>query len=116
MAASTAYGVAEVLGWPEGLDKKVRQARNFYLLLAASLAVGAAVALLHISPVALMYWSQVLNGFVLAPLFAVLLLLTNDRRIVRAHTNRAVSNAVGWGTVLLTAVLAVLTVAQLVHA
>jgi Mn2+/Fe2+ NRAMP family transporter len=115
MAASTAYGVAEVLGWPEGLDKKVKQARNFYLLLAASLAVGAAVALLHISPVVLMYWSQVLNGFVLAPLFVVLLLLTNDRRIVRAHTNRAVSNAVGWGTVLLTAVLAVLTVAQLVH-
>jgi Mn2+/Fe2+ NRAMP family transporter len=115
MAASTAYGFAELLGWPEGLDKRLRQARNFYLLLAVTLGVGGAVALLGISPVALMYWSQVLNGFILAPLFAMLLLIANDRRILRAHINGAVSNIVGWGTVLFTTALALLTAVQLVR-
>lgn len=115
MAACTAYGLAELFRWSEGLDKKVWQARGFYVLLAGALAVGGAIALLGISPVTLMYWSQVLNGFLLPPLFVVLLLLANDRRILRSYTNRFVSNAVGIGTVLLTTALAVLTIQQLLQ-
>ena len=115
MAACNAYGVAELLKWTEGLDKKVWQARGFYIVLSGALAVGAGVALLGISPVALMYWSQVLNGFLLPPLFAVLLLLSNDRGILRGHTNRFLSNAVGAGTVLLTTALAILTIQQLLQ-
>jgi len=61
-----------------------------------------------------MFWSQVLNGFLLAPLFFVLLRLCNDRRVLRGHTNGAVSNAVGWATVVLTAALAMLTLWQLI--
>ncbi len=113
MAACTAYGLAELFGWSEGLDKRVWEARGFYLLLAGALGVGAAIPLLHVSPVALMFWSQVINGFLLPPLFVVLLLLCNNRRILRAHTNRVVSNVVGWGTVLLTSALALLTLQQL---
>jgi Mn2+/Fe2+ NRAMP family transporter len=115
MAACTAYGLAELLRWSEGLDKKVWQARGFYVLLAGALAVGGAIALLHISPVTLMYWSQVLNGFLLPPLFVVLLILSNDRRVLRGHTNRFASNAVGTGAVLLTTALAILTVQQLLQ-
>jgi len=114
MAACTAYGLAELFGIAEGLDKKVRRARGFYLLLAGAFAGGAAIALLHISPVKLMYWSQVLNGFLLAPLFFVLLRLCNDRRVLRGHTNGVVSNVVGWATVVLTAGLAILTLWQLI--
>jgi len=113
MAACSAYGLAEVLGWREGLDRTVAQAREFYLLLTGALAVGAAIALVRISPVVLMFWSQVLNGFLLAPLFAVLLLLANDRRVLRAHRNRLPSNLVGWATVGLTAALGALAVQQL---
>ncbi len=113
MAACTAYGLAELFGWSEGLDKRVWQARGFYLVLAGALGVGAAIPLLHVTPVILMFWSQVINGFLLPPLFIVLLLLCNDRRILRAHTNRPASNLVGWGTVLLTSGLAILTLRQL---
>jgi Mn2+/Fe2+ NRAMP family transporter len=114
MIASSAYGLAELFGWAEGLDKKIWQARGFYVLLAGAGAVGAGITLLRISPVTLMYWSQVINGFLLAPLFAVLLVLSNDHRILRHHTNRTVSNVVGAGTVLLTSVLAILTLQQLI--
>jgi Mn2+/Fe2+ NRAMP family transporter len=115
MTASAAYGLAELFGWAEGLDKKIWQARGFYVLLAGAAAVGAAIALLRISPVTLMYWSQVITGFLLPPLFVVLLLLSNNPRIVRRHTNRIMSNVVGWGTVILTSVLAVLTIGQLIR-
>ena len=113
MTASTAYGLAELFGWVEGLDKKIWQARGFYLLLAGGLAVGAVVTLMGISPITLMYWSQIINGFFLPPLFVVLLLLCNNRRILRHHTNGLASNVVGWGTVLLTTALAALTLQQL---
>jgi len=102
MTASTAYGLAELFGWAEGLDKRIWQARGFYILLAGASAVGAAIALLRISPVTLMYWSQVVTGFLLPPLFVALLLLSNDPRILGHHPNRIMSNLVGWGTVILT--------------
>jgi len=114
MTASTAYGLAELFGWAEGLDKRIWQARGFYVLLAGASAIGAAIALLRISPVTMMYWSQILNGFLLPPLFVVLLLLSNDPRTLRHHTNRIMSNVVGWGTVVLTSALAVLTIGQLI--
>lgn len=114
MAACSAYALAEMLGWRGGLNRKVGEARGFYVLLSVSLLVGAAIPLLRISPVALMFWSQVVNGFLLAPLFTVLLMIANDPRVIRAHRNGLASNLVGWGTVLLTLALALLTVRQLV--
>lgn len=114
MAAATAYGLAELFAWSEGLDKKVWQARGFYSLIAGAMVVGGAIALFRISPVALMFWSQVINGFLLAPLFFVLLRLCNDPRILRGHTNGVMSNVVGWGTVGLTLGLAIVTLQQLI--
>jgi Mn2+/Fe2+ NRAMP family transporter len=113
MVACSAYTVAELFGWSEGLSKTVGEARGFYGLLAGALAVGAGVALAGISPVALMFWSSVVNGLLLAPLFLVLLMLCNDVQIVRGHCNGPVANVVGGGTVLLTLALGLLTVLQL---
>ncbi len=113
MAACSAYGLAEVIGWTEGLDKKVWQARGFYILITGALGVGAAIALVRIPPVTLMFWSQILNGLLLPPLFVALLALCNDPQVLRAHTNRLLSNLVGWGSVLLTLAAALLTLRQL---
>ncbi|MHB8732195.1 MAG: NRAMP family divalent metal transporter [bacterium] len=116
MAACSAYALAEAFGWVEGLDRKVWQARGFYVVLGGALAVGAAIALLRIPPVALMFWSQVLNGWLLVPLFVVLLMLSSDRRICRNHVNRNASLVVGWATTLLTLSLALASLWQLTAA
>lgn len=113
MVACSAYTLADVLGWAEGLSKKVWQARGFYTLLAGALLVGVVVALAGISPVALMFWSSVVNGLMLAPLFLVLLMLSNDPQVVHGHRNGPLANLVAGGTVLLTLGLGVLTVVQL---
>jgi Mn2+/Fe2+ NRAMP family transporter len=83
-------------------------------MLAGALAVGAAIAHLRISPVMLMYWSQILNGFLLPPLLIVLLLLAGNPQVVRTYTNRLASKLVGWGTVLLTLWLVIEMTRQLV--
>jgi Mn2+/Fe2+ NRAMP family transporter len=113
MAASTAYLVAEVAGWREGLDRTTSQARGFYVVLLLTLAVGAAFAFLGINPVTLLFWSQVLNGALLPILFAFLLLVTSDRRIMGRYTNGLAANAIGWATVAATTALAILTASSL---
>ena len=113
MAACSAYALAENFGWAGSLDKKVWQARAFYIMLAGALGVGAAIAHLRISPIMLMYWSQILNGLLLPPLLVVLLLLADNPQVVRTYTNRLASKLVGWGTVLLTLWLAIEMIRQL---
>jgi Mn2+/Fe2+ NRAMP family transporter len=63
-----------------------------------------------------MFWSNVVNGLLLAPLFLVLLMLCNDPQVVRGHRNGPLANLVGGGAVLLTLGLGVLTVVQLLSA
>ena len=95
MTACTAYSLAECFGWAGGPDNTIWQARGFHVLIAAALGAGAAIGLLRIPPVTLMYWSQIINGFLLAPLFFTLVRLGNDRRMLGKHTNGVLSNVVG---------------------
>lgn len=86
LLASTSYAVAGTIGWPVGLSKKPWQNEGFYLILTAALAASLVVALLGLDPIQLMFWANVLQG-VLAPALIVLVLLVgNNRTIMRHHT------------------------------
>ncbi len=113
MAAATAYLVSEIAGWREGLDRTIAQARGFYVVLVGTLATGGAFALLGVNPVLLLFWSQVLNGALLPVLFAALIIVTSDRRIMGQHTTGALSKSVAWLTVAATAALAIVTLVGL---
>jgi hypothetical protein len=67
LAGSTAYAFAETLGWHQGLDKKLKQARAFYTLILLSTGVGVGLDFAGINPVKALYWTAVINGL-LAPL------------------------------------------------
>ena len=66
LAGSAAYAFAETLGWRQGLNKKLRQARWFYALILVSTAAGVALDFIGINPVKALYWTAVINGL-LAP-------------------------------------------------
>ena len=85
LLASTSYAVAGTFGWPAGLSKKPWQNEGFYLILTVSLAVSLIIALLRFSPIQLIFWANVLSG-VLAPLLVVyLIIMGNNRRIMRGQ-------------------------------
>ncbi|NPA92332.1 MAG: divalent metal cation transporter [Chloroflexi bacterium] len=88
LAGSTAYAVAEAFGWPEGLGAAKAHARGFYAVLVGSLLVGMGLALWpHFRPTEALFYSQVLDGALLPVLMLMLLVLSNDRRIVGEATN-----------------------------
>ena len=105
LLASTSYAVSGTFGWTASLWRKPWQSEGFYLILTAALAASLVVALLRIDPIQLIFWANVLQG-VLAPVLVVALLLVgNNRAVMRGR-------CLGWQTnVLLGIGAAVLSVA-----
>jgi NRAMP (natural resistance-associated macrophage protein)-like metal ion transporter len=114
LAGSAAYGLAEALGWREGLEKPVGQARGFYSVIALATLIGLLLNFLGINPIVALVYAAVINGIVAVPLLALILRVANNRAIMGAHTNGRLSNVMGVLTTLLMGVAAVITVVTLV--
>jgi Mn2+/Fe2+ NRAMP family transporter len=85
--------VAGTFGWPSGLSKKPWQSEGFYLILSVAMLISLVIALLRFDPVQLMFWANVLNG-VLAPILVVYLIIVgNNRKIMRDRQVGWITNA-----------------------
>jgi NRAMP (natural resistance-associated macrophage protein)-like metal ion transporter len=83
LLASTSYAVAGAFGWPAGLSKKPWQNEGFYLILTGALVLSLVLALLRLDPIKLIFEANVLSG-VLAPILVVyLIVIGNNRKIMR---------------------------------
>jgi Mn2+/Fe2+ NRAMP family transporter len=96
---STAYAVCEALGWETGVDRRPNEAPAFFIIYTLMILLGAAPILLPRAPlVAIMFWSQTLNGLLLPLVLLVMLMLINDPEIMGRHVNSIPFNLVAWGT------------------
>jgi NRAMP (natural resistance-associated macrophage protein)-like metal ion transporter len=96
---STAYAVCEALGWETGVDRRPLEAPGFFVMYTLMILLGAAPILLPQAPlVAIMFWSQTLNGLLLPVVLLVMLKLINDPEIMGRHVNSVAFNLVAWGT------------------
>jgi len=94
---STTYLICEGLGWETGIDKTFVEAPEFYGFYSLMIFLGAGIILLPGMPlIAIMYMSQVINGIVLPVVLIFMLLLINDRKLMRGYTNGPVFNIVAW--------------------
>lgn len=107
LAGSSAYALADTFGWKEGLNKKFRQARPFYIVIAVSTVIGLFNNFIGIDPKALVY-TAVINGIVAVPILYAILKICNDNTIFETRTNGRISNIVGWSTFLIMGTLVVI--------
>lgn len=96
LAASTAYAMAGLLGWRRGLARRVNAAPAFYLVLGLALLVGVQLAIAGVDPIKALFYSQVLDGLIAAPLVLLLLLLTTNRAIMGDFVIGRVARVIGW--------------------
>jgi len=108
LAGSAAYAVAEVFRWPEGLDRRPKEAKAFYGTIAAATMLGAALNFTSLDPIKALYWSAVVNGVLAAPLMAVMMVIAVNPRIMGRLTLPRSMIVAGW---LATAVMALVTIA-----
>jgi NRAMP (natural resistance-associated macrophage protein)-like metal ion transporter len=95
LAGSAAYAVAEAARWRRGMDAKPHQARNFYLVIAASMLIGVALSFSPIDPIRLLIWSAVVNGILAPPLIIILLVISNNPKIMGSFRNGRWLNSLG---------------------
>ena len=100
-AGTTAYAVAEVFGWVEGLDEPAGIARGFYIVLGAALLGGALISILpNFNPADALFYSQVFNGVLLPIIMVVLLMLSNDSKVTGMDRNPLWVNIMAIVTIL----------------
>src|ERR1043166_2995886 len=98
LTGSSAYAIAEALGWKRGLDEKPRRAKLFYAMIVVPTAIGILVNFAGINPIRALFWTAVINGFLAPPMLVVVMVIANDRRIMGARVNGPVVNGLGWAT------------------
>jgi len=108
---STAYVVCEAFGWEAGVDRSFGEARIFFGIYTALIAIGAAIVLLPLkSLVQTMLASQTLNGVLLPIILVVMLRLVNDRDLMGRWVNGRGINVLSWVMVIALIALTVLLV------
>jgi NRAMP (natural resistance-associated macrophage protein)-like metal ion transporter len=96
LAGSSGYALSDAFGWSEGLNKKFKQAKGFYLVIAASTVIGLWINFIHIDPIRALVYTAVINGVIAVPILFAVMKIANDKEILRGKTNNHVSNVIGW--------------------
>lgn len=88
LTASMCFDLAQAVGWKSGLSEKPWEAKRFYVLISAAVFVAAGANYMRINPVTALYWSMILAGVLLIPTLIFILMVSNDRRIMRTVNSR----------------------------
>ncbi len=98
LAGSAAYGVGEALGWTVGLDRRPREARAFYGVIAVAICLGAVFVFTPVSPMQALYWSAVINGAVASPLIVAMILVGSSTAVMGSLVLPRRLRVMGWAT------------------
>ncbi|MEN5276478.1 divalent metal cation transporter [Brucella sp. TWI432] len=96
LAGSAAYAVAEMFRWPEGLDRRPREAKAFYSTIAIATIGGVVLSFSAIDPIRALYWAAFINGVLATPLMIILLAMATNRRIMGRLTAPLWMVSLGW--------------------
>jgi Mn2+/Fe2+ NRAMP family transporter len=111
LAGSGAYALSEAMGWKEGLERKVSDARGFYGIIAVSVLAGLGIQYSPISPMKALFWSAVINGLVAVPLMVVIIILVSKKSVMGAFTASRPLIILGW---IATAIMGAAAVAMFI--
>jgi NRAMP (natural resistance-associated macrophage protein)-like metal ion transporter len=110
LSGSLSYIITETFGWKEGLDKKFHQAKAFYTIIAISLILGLSLNYIGLSPIKALIYSAILYGLTAPVLIAIILHISNNKKIMGKNTNGKTSNILGFATLVLMTVAAIILV------
>ena len=98
LAGSCAYAVSEAAAWRGSLERKPRGAGKFYSVLGIAMIIGLAIDYVGLKALKMLFWAAVVNGLLAPPLILIVLLLTDDRKVMGDHVNSLAERILGWTT------------------
>jgi Mn2+/Fe2+ NRAMP family transporter len=102
MTTGAAYDLAQGLGMPSSLNAKPNEAPLFYFTIGVVTALAVLLNFLGFNPMKALVWSGVVQGFSVPPLLLMMMLMTNDHRVVGERVNSRLTNTLGWITTVAT--------------
>jgi Mn2+/Fe2+ NRAMP family transporter len=88
LTASMCFDLAQAIGWEYGLSENPWEAKRFYVLISGAMVVAAVANFLPINPVKALYFSMILAGMLLIPTLIFIVLISNDRRVMKTTSTR----------------------------
>jgi Mn2+/Fe2+ NRAMP family transporter len=96
LAGSAAYAVAEAFGLRGSLELPANRAIGFYGMVGAATLAGAALTATNIDPIAMLFWTAVINGFVAVPIMFAMMLTVSSKHGLRVFSLPRWLRALGW--------------------
>jgi Mn2+/Fe2+ NRAMP family transporter len=87
LAISTSYVLSSVFGWRRRLNRPVREAPQFYLIIGIALLLGVQLAISKVNPLKALFYSQALDGLIAPFLVLLILLLSSSRKVMGDFVN-----------------------------
>jgi NRAMP (natural resistance-associated macrophage protein)-like metal ion transporter len=107
LSGSISYIFSETFGWEQGLDKKFHEAKGFYVIIAISLILGLSMNYIGISPIQSLIYTAILYGLTAPVLIAIILHISNNKKIMGTNVNGKLSNFLGFSALIIMSVAAV---------
>jgi Mn2+/Fe2+ NRAMP family transporter len=113
LAGSAAFAVGDAFEWTVGLDQTPRQAKAFYGVIVVAMLVGMGLNYVGVSPINLLFYTALIFGFLSPPVMVLLMLLSNNTKVVGERRNSHLTNILGWLTTLVMTLAAIATLITL---
>lgn len=110
ISLATAYSFAQTLGWNWGEDKTPKKEARFAVTYTIMLLAGALLMVTGLDPLKLTMFTMAITAVILPLTVIPFLVLMNDEQYVGEHTNGPIGNAVVVVTIVLTAIVAIVTI------
>lgn len=112
LAGSVAYAVSEAFNWREGLDYKIKEAKQFYGVIIFATLGGWVITLVGIDPIKTLVFAAVINGLVAVPLIFLIKRISSNSEVMGALQGKRLSRTmlnIAFVTMLICALMLLLT-------
>jgi Mn2+/Fe2+ NRAMP family transporter len=70
------------LKWPVGLERKAKEAKAFYSVLAVATLIGLILNFTKVDPIKALVWAVIINGITATPVMCFTMLLASRRKVM----------------------------------
>ena len=114
LAGSAAYAISEAGAWRAGINEKPRMAKKFYSVVVFSMLAGMALEYSGVNAIKMLFTAAVVNGMLAPPLLVIILMISNNRKVMGDHANGRLLNILGALAILVMGGAAIATLVSLI--
>jgi Mn2+/Fe2+ NRAMP family transporter len=100
MTTGAAYDLGQVMGWKSSLHARPSEAKLFYAAIVGFTLIALGLNFLGFNPMKALVWSGIVQGFSTPPLLLLIMLMTNNRKLMGDKVNGLGINVLGWITTI----------------